>query len=76
MLIQWEGSKVDKWLKAREGNEPTIFEICRRCYDDIECGEIDPENHLKPSHDEPMDKYLLIVEHKSYGTCKICEGRC
>jgi hypothetical protein len=76
MLIQWDGTVIDKWLRLREGNEPTLFEICQRCYDDIIDGEILAENHLKPTNGEPIDKYLLIAEHKSYGTCKICKGRC
>jgi hypothetical protein len=76
MLIQWEGSKVDRWLKEREGNEPTIFEICERCYEDIITGEIWAENHLIPVNGEPMDKFLYVAEYKSNGTCKICKGRC
>ena len=76
MLIQWDGTVIDKWLRLREGNEPTLFEICQRCYDDICDGEILAENHLKPTNGEPMDKYLLVAEWQSKGTCRICKGRC
>ena len=76
MLIQWDGTLIDKWLKQREGNEPTLFEICQRCYDDICDGEILAENHLTPINGEPQDKYLLVAEWQSNGTCRICKGRC
>jgi hypothetical protein len=77
MLIQWEGTAVDLWLSQKEGREPTVFSICDRCYDDIICDEIVPENHLKPQgKNEPQDKYLFVSEFKSDGTCKICKGEC
>jgi len=76
MLIQWEGSKIDKWLKLREGNELTIFEICNDCYTEIITGQIDAEDYLKPINGEPQDKFLYVVEYKSHGSCRICKGRC
>lgn len=76
MYIQWYGKIIDKWQQKREGNEATIFEVCPRCYDDIECGEINPSEHLIPSHNEPQDRFLMVAEYKSYGKCLICKGVC
>lgn len=76
MLIQWEGSKIDKWLRQREGNEPTLFEICDGCYGDIITGLMDASKALVPVNGEPQDKFLYVAEYKSHGCCRICKGRC
>ena len=76
MYIQWEGNLVDKWLKQREGNEPTIFEVCPDCYGDIITGELDAYEKLIPVNGEPQDKFLYVAEYKTYGCCRICKGRC
>jgi hypothetical protein len=76
MLIQWEGSTLDQWLSLTNA-EPTVFEICDRCYDYIVCGDLIPEDILKPTgKGEPQDKYLYISEYQSQGKCEICRGWC
>lgn len=76
MLIQWDGSKIDKWLKTKEGNEPTLFEICKYCYEEIITGELDANEFLIPINGEPTDKFLYVAEYKSHGCCRVCKGRC
>jgi hypothetical protein len=76
MLIQWEGTVLDQWLRLTNA-EPTIFEICEECYEAIVCGHLDPEKVLKPiGKSEPQDKYLYISEYQTEGKCQICKGWC
>lgn len=72
MIIQWDGGKVDRWLKDT-GREPTTFIVCERCWDDICDGEVDAEDFLKPENGDPIDKYLTIIDEDSTGQCDICK---
>jgi hypothetical protein len=75
MLIQWEGSAVDLCLSHKEGREPTKFNICENCYDDIICGEREAEKVLIPSgYSEPQDKYLYVSDWGHEDECEICRG--
>jgi hypothetical protein len=76
MLIQWEGTVLDQWLRLTNA-EPTVFEICSDCYEAIVCGHLDPEKLLSPTgKNEPQDKYLYISEYQTKGKCEICKGWC
>jgi hypothetical protein len=76
MLIQWEGTVLDQWLRLTNA-EPTVFEICLDCYEAIVCGHLDPGKLLSPTgKGEPQDKYLYISEYQTQGKCQICKGWC
>ena len=76
MLIQYYGSVIDQWLRGKE-TDPTVFEICADCYDDIVCGDTEAKDVLVPKQkNEPTDKFLDVIAFVSQGTCEICKKGC
>ena len=69
--IEWSGKLMDKWIESTH-KEPTQFDICDECWDEMCFGELEAEELLKTKQGEPQDKYLAIIQEDITGICCIC----
>lgn len=69
--IQWNGNQVDKWIEKTH-KEPTQFDICNNCWDEICFGDLEADELLLTKQGEPQGKYLQTLQEDITGICCVC----